>query len=418
MGRAAEISALAWGSSRRRAWGAGQAGWLLMAAVAVLAMAGAAVPLRAESAEKTFAASLPAAERKAFETYIAARAYYNLTVDEYWREVADKRAVRRKKRASDTPIAASDFVAGFPPEYTGVKLTADLSKRWEAFQAKDAEKKPPPEPRPGVAEFLAHAKAQYGFVPERIDEREFKRRYAREALSLGLTKDQVVRVYALETSGLGTADMVAGVHPITRKGSPISSAIGYAQLLSANSTSELVKHGPDFVARLKRMAKAAGGGEASSRYERKAAILARMLADAKSVPNEWDRHVALGKTAKGLGIHAINIDGDIGPWLQVLKLDGLRALAAKKGRPKLSGAEIELMNLAGPMTGLEMMLPAAKNAPTPNFFERGAYWRNTIVRGKTASQLLKALDERMDDNIKNDGAIVFAQVFDEVAAER
>jgi len=155
----------------------------------------------------------------------------------------------------------------------------------------------------------------------------------------------------------------------------------------------------------------------TARYERKAAILSRMLAVARSVPNEWSRHVALGRTPKGYGIHAINIDGDIGPWLQVLKLEGLKALAERKGRPKLSGAEIELMNLAGPATGLEMMLPAARNAPTPNFFERGAYWRNTIVRGKSASELLVALDERMDKNLKNEGAIVFAEVFDEVAAQ-
>ena len=73
---------------------------------------------------------------------------------------------------------------------------------------------------PGLADFLAQAKAQYDFVPERIPEREFKLRYAREALRVGLTKDQVVRVYALETSGLGTADMVAGIHPIKKTGQP------------------------------------------------------------------------------------------------------------------------------------------------------------------------------------------------------
>jgi hypothetical protein len=153
------------------------------------------------------------------------------------------------------------------------------------------------------------------------------------------------------------------------------------------------------------------------RYERKAQILSRMLAVAKSVPNEWSRHVALGKTAKGYGIHAINMDGDIGPWLQVLKLEGLKVLAEKKGRPRLSGAEIELMNLAGPATGLEMMTPAGRAASTPNFFERAAYGRNTIVRGKTAGELLKALDERMNTNEKNEGAVTFSQVFDEIAAE-
>ncbi len=60
----------------------------------------------------------------------------------------------------------------------------------------------------------------------------------------------MVRVYALETSGLGTADMVSGIHPIKKTGTPISTAIGYAQLLVANTTDELVKHGPKFLARL------------------------------------------------------------------------------------------------------------------------------------------------------------------------
>src|SRR5436853_302452 len=79
--------------------------------------------------------------------------------------------------------------------------------------------------------------------------------YAREALALGLTKSQVVRIYALETSGLGTADMVAGIHPITKKGSPISTAIGYAQLLAANTINEIRKSGPGFIERLEQKAR-------------------------------------------------------------------------------------------------------------------------------------------------------------------
>lgn len=394
-------------------------------AVLMAAVISAVVPLATAAAagesEKAFAATLQGSERKAFETYVAAKAFHDLKSDEFWAEIEDKKKARRQKRKDDIALRASDYVEGFPPTYSGPELSADLAKRWGAFlevREKEGKAPPPPKPLPGLEDFITHAKEQYGFVPERIPEREFKRRYAREALRLGLTKDQVVRVYALETSGLGTADMVAGIHPIKKTGKPISSAIGYAQLLSANSTSELVKHGPGFIARLERMASATGDSEAAARYRRKAKILGKMLKNAKSVPNEWDNHMALSKTPKGLGIHAINLDGDIGPWLQVIKLDGLRELAAKKGRPNLSGAEIELMNLAGPATGLEMMSSAGRNATTPNFFARGAYWRNTIVRGKTASQLLAALDQRMDDNIKNEGAITFAEVFDEVARER
>ncbi|MBA4132481.1 MAG: hypothetical protein C0519_13790 [Hyphomicrobium sp.] len=396
-----------------------QIGRVMIAVVALVlvALATAAPSPAVASPERNFAAGLSASERRTFETYMSARRFYNLTLDEFWDEVSEKRAARRKKRAADQAITAKDYAKGFPPDYTGPKLSADLAKRWAKFQEAQAEKKPPREPLPGVDDFLAHAREQFGFVPERIAEREFKRRYAREALRVGLTKEQVVRVYALETSGLGTADMVAGIHPITKKGTPISTAIGYAQLLSANSTSELVKHGPGFIARLKDMAARARTEDARKKYQRKAQILTRMLAVSKSVPNEWSRHQALGRTAKGYGIHAINIDGDIGPWLQVLKLLGLKELADKRGKTRLSGAEIELMNLAGPATGLEMMTPAGRAATTPNFFERGAYGRNTIVRGKTGAELLKALDERMDTNVKNDGAVLFAQVFDEVAAE-
>jgi hypothetical protein len=75
-----------------------------------------------------------------------------------------------------------------------------------------------------VADFLAYAKELYGFVPTPTTEREFKRRYAQEALAVGLTKDQVVRIYALETGGQGTYDMQSGINPITRQGRPISSA--------------------------------------------------------------------------------------------------------------------------------------------------------------------------------------------------
>ena len=52
-----------------------------------------------------------------------------------------------------------------------------------------------------------------------------------------------MRIYALETGGQGTYDMQAGFNPLTKQGRAISSALGYAQLLHANSVGELVKHG-------------------------------------------------------------------------------------------------------------------------------------------------------------------------------
>ncbi len=359
-----------------------------------------------------FLVTLNPPERTQLEAYLAANKIHEHRVDAYWSDVNAKRAERRRKKAAGIALIADDYAQTFPPTYEGPKLSPELAKRWNEFQAKEEEKRPPPKPRPGLADFLAQSKAHYDFVPERISEREFKLRYAREALAAGLSKDQVVRIYALETSGLGAADMVAGIHPIKKTGTPISTAIGYAQLLAANTLNEIAKTGPKFIERLHKLAAAEPARAAV--LNAKAAALQKMVVVARTVPDDWGKQTALASTPRGLGMHAINVDGDIGPWLQVIKLKGLKTTAARKGITKLTGSEIELMNLAGPLTGIEMMMPVARTAPTPNFFERNAYGRNTIVRGKTAEGLIAALDERMEENIKNSGAVEFNAVFDEL----
>jgi hypothetical protein len=62
-----------------------------------------------------------------------------------------------------------------------------------------------------------------------------------------------------------------------------------------------------------------------------------------------------------------------------------------------------------------MMTPLGRAMPTANFFSEGGYYRNTIVREKTAAELLAALEQRMEANLKKPGAVEFAQVFDELA---
>lgn len=366
-----------------------------------------------------FMETLDAGQRQKFEAYVSARTFHAFEVDKFWRACADKRSLRKRKKAAGEPLERDDYVQSFPPEYKGPQLAADLAKAWAAFQAAEATPKEPPKPLPTVADFLAAAAEHYRFVPERVAEREFKRRYAIEALRLGLTKAQVVRVYALETGGQGTADMQAGINPITKKGTAISSALGYAQLLHANSVNEIAKHGPVFTERLRRMAGEPGlSPQRRAALQRKITALKAMVKAAKSVPYAWDQHQELAKTPRGYGIHALNLDGDIGPWLQAIKLAGIAAEAEKAGRQRLSPVEMELMNLAGPGTGLEMMLPVGLTMPTVNFFARGGYERNTIVRGKTSAELMAALTSRMDDNEKKPGAIEFAQVFDEVLQKR
>lgn len=376
---------------------------------------------RADQLRNEFRSTLGSGERKAFDDYFAAQIFHDAALDAYWSHVDKKRALRRVKKRRNVSPSDADYVQDAPPVYDGPSLSKSLARRWWLFREQRTEKKPegPRDTLPSVSDFLESARKHYGFVPERVPEKVFKERCAREALALGLSGEQVVRVYALETSGLGTADMQAGIHPITRKGEPISTALGYAQLLAANSINELSKHGNEFVARLRELAKRSPAGSARQRsLVNKAAALARMTRKARSIPYKWSRHVAFSKTSLGRGIHAINLDGDIGPWLQVIKLKGLRTTAQKAGYERLTGAEIELMNLAGPGTGLEMMTSAGRRAPTTNFFSRAAYYRNTIVRGKNSAELIDALDKRMDENLKNAGAIEFLEIFARLDGER
>jgi len=389
----------------------GRLGIIAALSMLALVLAGAG-GVAAASRVEAFRATLDAGERKLFDAYHAAQIFHDAALDAYWGQVEKKRSARKQKAKKGQALARSDYVLEFPPRYTGPELPAALQRRWATFELEPKPEAPPPEPLPSLADFLSSAKRHFDFEPERVSEREFKERYAREALALGLTKDQVIRVYALETSGLGTADMQAGIHPIKKTGKPISTALGYAQLLAANSISELASHGDAFMARLRALSRRTGDPARKERIEAKLVALKAMVATVRSVPRDWSRHVRLANTDKGRGVHALNLDGDIGPWLQVIKLNGLKETAGKAGRARLRGAEIELMNLAGPATGLEMMQPAAADVPTTNFFARNAYARNTIVRGKSASELLAALDQRMDENIKNPGAIEFAEVFD------
>ena len=135
------------------------------------------------------------------------------------------------------------------------------------------------------------------------------------------------------------------------------------------------------------MAEAPGTPAArAAELKAKAGILRKMLRAARTVPNEWSAHQRFAMTPPGLGIHALNLDADMGPWMQVLKLKSLKDSAARHGYADLTGAEIELMNLAGPGTGLEMMTPLGRQMPTPNFFSEGGYSRNPVVRDKTAGR--------------------------------
>ena len=287
-----------------------------------------------EELGKDLAAKLTPEQRKIYLDYSKAKGQHDKRHNAYWAPRGGQARRRRAKRLLAQAYDADDYIAQQPPKYAGPELPAEIAKIV-------IEVKPPvpAPPLPKVADFLAHAKALYGFVPTPTSEQDFKRRYAQEALAVGLTKDQVVRIYALETGGQGTYDMQSGINPLTKQGRAISSALGYAQLLHANSTSELVKYGeasPSACWRWRR--RRAPRASAPKRCAPRRRSLRRMLREARSIPNEWGAHVKFAGTPKGLGIHTLNLDADVGPWLQVLKLKALKDEAAAAGRASLTGS--------------------------------------------------------------------------------
>ena len=54
-----------------------------------------------------------------------------------------------------------------------------------------------------------------------------------------------------------------------------------------------------------------------------------MYANAKRQPFEWEHHQAYAKTPEGMGMHMLNLDADVGPMLQAIKLKGLKDTADK-----------------------------------------------------------------------------------------
>jgi hypothetical protein len=102
--------------------------------------------------------------------------------------------------------------------------------------------------------------------------------------------------------------------------------------------------------------------------------------------------------------------------LQTHKLLTSVLFAQEKGYDApLSAAELEMMNLTGDGTGLDMVtMPQAmrEQVPTSNFFQRSGYERNPVAsRNNTVARLLAVTDERMDSGAQAQGARDLAAVF-------
>jgi len=157
-------------------------------------------------------------------------------------------------------------------------------------------------------------------------------------------------------------------------------------------------------------------GASRKAMDTKIAVLKRMVVLARSVPDEWAQHEKIGDTPQGWALHAMVLDIDVGPLLQTHKLLTSVIFARAKGyaRP-LTAAELEMMNLTGDGTGLDMVtMPQAmrEQVPTANFFQRNGYERNPVaIRHNTVAKLLDVTDSRMDANSNLPGARELAAAF-------
>jgi hypothetical protein len=366
-------------------------------------------PVAADAMAQAASPQAIAEYRRKLKEYEQARAAFEEEAGAYWSAISEKRKGRNAKRGERQTIALDDYVLTQPPVYSGPKRPVNPEPE---------EEKPPRErkPIPVVADFLKAAADNFQFVPQRpSSEVEFKRAYARYALAAGVTREQAVRVYSFETGGTGNHDMQSGLSASRPGSRAISTAIGYNQLLTTNSVELLAEQGHEFIKDLTARAAALSGAPRKA-MDQKLAVLKKMVAFTRTVPDTWSDHEKLANTPQGWAVHAMVLDIAVGPMLQTHKLLTSVIFARAKGynRP-LSAAELEMMNLTGDGTGLDMVtMPQAmrEQVPTSNFFQRGGYERNPVaIRHNTVVKLLAVTDERMDFNSAKPGAKELAAAF-------
>lgn len=353
--------------------------------------------------------------RRKLADYQEARAAFDQEAGAYWNAITEKRKIRFAKRREGQPVTLNDYVLEQAPLYDGPKRPVNPEPEEDGGGPRVRKE------LPLVADFLAAARAQFQFVPQRPhNEMEFKRAYAQAALQAGLTREQAVRVYSFETGGNGGHDMQSGFTPGRPGGRAISTAIGYNQLLTANTTTLIAEQGPQILKVLNEKAAMLPPPQRQA-MEHKIAVFKRMQAVVRSGPQGWSALEKLGTTPQGWAMHALVLDMDIGPQLQVHKLLTSVHFARARGveRP-LSAAELEMMNLTGDGNGFDMVtMPLAmrEQVPTANFFQRSGYERNPVaIRHNTVAKLLAITNNRMDVNSALPGAKELAAAFSSATA--
>jgi hypothetical protein len=348
--------------------------------------------------------------RLKLQQYTQARQAYATEVAAYWKSIAEKRGIRNAKRRVREQVTLDDYVLTQPPVYAGPPEPVS------PVPLPPSPPPPPPKYVPVLADFLKFARGEFNFVPQRPrSEIEFKRAYAKVAAAAGLTKDQVVRIYGFEAGGDGRYDVQAGLEVPRPDARASTTALGYNQLLSTNTVEILAENGDRLLRTLKANA-ATLATKPKKLLEDKIEIVRRMIDVSRSVPETWSAHEALANTPQGVGMHALNLDIDVGPLLQTQKLLDSVIFARNKGYPRpLAAVELEMMNLTGDSNGFDMVTMPEKfrdRVPTSNFFQPEGYARNPVAsRNDTVAKLIQATDVVMDNEVKLLGARALAAAF-------
>jgi hypothetical protein len=335
--------------------------------------------------------------------YTAARQVFEETAVAYWNAIADKRRARNLKRRNNELIGLDDYVLTQPPVYSGPPAPIDPSAPVGV--------RPVPHRKyvPVATDFRRSAAEHFRFTPRQPrSEAEFKQAYAAAAAAAGLTLEQVVRIYAFESGGNGRYDVQAGLERNRPGARAIYTAFGYNQLVGATSIELLAEKGDRFVDTLRAKAEGLVGAARASLCIRLSA-LKRMIAFARTVPDQWREHEKLAETPRGIGIHAVLLDVDIGPLLQTQKLIDSIEFARRQAiaRP-LTAVELQMMNLTGDGNGLDIVLMPRElraQVPTANFFVRAGYERNMVaIRHNVLARLMAVIEAKMDADVRLQGA--------------
>src|SRR5258707_365334 len=177
---------------------------LLLAAILMAPACALATEAGAQTPEAPAATAPPAPSavtteyRRKLAAYMQTRQKFDDEAGAYWSAIAQKRRLRNAKRRDGQDLVLDDYILTQPPVYAGPPPPSPRPQTGEG--AAPEIPAPPRKYIPVVADFIKSAQEYFAFVPQRPrSEIEFKRAYAKLALAAGLTRQQIVRVYAVET---------------------------------------------------------------------------------------------------------------------------------------------------------------------------------------------------------------------------